>query len=62
MNKFDSFTQMMMITKISLFILTSDFLASINAVLLQYNVIYDDLKMISTAETTRSKCDRLCND
>ena len=53
---------MMMITKISLFILTSDFLASINAVLLQYNVIYDDLKMISTAETTRSKCDRLCND
>jgi hypothetical protein len=35
-----------MITQISLFILTSDFLAGINAVSFQYNVIYDNLKHI----------------
>jgi hypothetical protein len=33
---------MMMTTKISLFIPTSDFLASINAVLSQHIVTYDD--------------------
>jgi len=38
-----SFTQMMMTTmKISLFTPTSDFLATINAVVFHYTVIYDD--------------------